>query len=82
MTDATLKEALAAVTKLLPDTHFAILLVVEIPPFGQSKVGPIDIMTTAGAQQVREIIVGLSRSIEQGNQGSPREVAREPGDPS
>ena len=56
MTDATFKEALSAVTKLLPDTHFAILLVVEIPPFGESKVGPVDIMTTAGAQQVREII--------------------------
>ena len=33
-----------------------------------------------GWQQVREIIVGLARSIEAGDQGSPREVAREPGD--
>jgi hypothetical protein len=64
MTDAMLNAALKAAADALPDTHFAILLVGEIPPFGDDRIGPIDVMSTAQREQTRKIILKLAKAID------------------
>lgn len=77
MTDAALKSALAAAEAELPDGYFAILLVGPIPEFGQTHPKACEVATSAGAEQTKEIIVGLARSIEKGSSGEARQVATE-----
>ena len=64
MNDDPLKAAFKAASDILPDTHFCVLLVAEIPAFGSDKIGPVDVMTAAGPQQTEDVILGLARSIE------------------
>ena len=68
MTDAAMKQALDAALDKLPDGCFAVLLAGPVPPFGE-KPKSVEVATSAGADQTREIIVGLARSIEKGQTG-------------
>lgn len=74
MTDDLLKQALTAAEEKLPDGYFSILLVGQIPAFGEDKVGSIEVATSASADKVKEIIVRLARSIESGSAGEATEI--------
>lgn len=73
MTDAALKEALDAALAKLTDQHFAILIVGEIPPFGQQPSGELLVSTSCGSEQTREIIIKLAQGISNHGMPMPKE---------
>ena len=74
MTDDLLKQALTAAEEKLPDGCFSILLVGQIPAFGDDRIASVEVATSASAAKVKEIIVRLARSIERGDAGEATEI--------